>query len=438
MLPQKLVFVQHDQRNGRLSHSNAVKAWSHVAKRGWEVRQFAIKKWKPEEHDLHSDNEDVADGVRDDQNSVLIPYSELQQAYASKSLRLIATPDCFGRIECFHYNTNIYVSQRRHFAPQEGTDRHSLWCANGQRLVTAGYAIRSGVNGLCNGNHRQAFACFEHAAQTVNTCFVNNGALDDATNVCVTMLHALCYARSREAHDIADLFLKQMGAIAVVIGGPAHPVAIMMKQLLVTDLTMDLLQRFNHVCFVASTVSEASTKVYKRNYHSFALKYDIFDRSSYSIEKAEYDYQKLLSGDSKTRYDIQFLSLSMARVYFEHGRFDEAADAVSDAPDQLVEWIERGWQSTTPRTAPLSMMGIAWRLSALAQATAGQGRHEIADAMFVLSISTARLYLEAGNPTLVQVQQAYSSYLMSRDRRAEAAEVDHMIDLTLKMYMLSP
>ena len=158
--------------------------------------------------------------------------------------------------------------------------------------------------------------------------------------------------------------------------------------------------------------------------------------SSYSIQEAEYTYQNLLT-QPHIKYNRQFLSLWMGRFYMLHKRYVEAAGVLSNAPDDLMEWLSKGCKATIPRTAPMSMMAIIWRLSELARAFAGQERYDSAEAMFQLSLSAGQRFMWPDYPTVIQAQQVYSTYLTSQGRGREAKEVEQAIDLGLKMYMLN-
>ena len=274
------------------------------------------------------------------------------------------------------------------------------------RLLVVDFAIQCGISSLSNGESCQAFALFECAAQALKTGF-DLGAIRSASDLIWTVFTALSYAQARHPDDIVKLFLKQLGTLTIVYGGSAHPLAIMVKHLLAAGFDMQVASMIqniaNQAVFSDSGLSQGfRLEEHEMNYHSVSSKLEI-SGGSYSLQQAEFDYAKTVA-HLPSRYTIQFFSLGMARLHLEHGKFVEAANLLSDAPDELVEWIERGYRAGitgTPgelRTAPISMMAISWRLSALAQAFAGQGKHGAADANVPASYIRSTAMFPARSP----------------------------------------
>ena len=401
-----------------------------------------VKIWQPKEHRVTEDEENGAALAEGDPS--VTSYDKIKQLYASKNcLTPIQTPDCFVQTESILFNTSAYAA--RCFTPAlllKGTEEYALWVRLSMRLVTAEFAIKCGIDSLSFGNYRQAFASFEQGARIVKDCLVE-GAIDKAASLCEHLLPAIYYAQSRNARDISETFLKQIGGLAVKLGGAMHPLVTIIRHLLVSDLAPEV------VCWVERLCISAQGRISARSAHfclsthqypwmdvqSFVLRCEVLG-NEYSIQAAEHDYWTMVLNYSITRMGLQHLSLEMARFYRKHGKLVEAEILVSDAPRHLQEFVEMGWKVTYPSTTPLSMMMTVWRLSELAQALAGQLQHDDADTIFQLSISVGLQYYAADNHVVIQAQQAYVRYLTAQNRHAEAKEVDEMIDLGLQMYML--
>jgi hypothetical protein len=127
----------------------------------------------------------------------------------------------------------------------------------------------------------------------------------------------------------------------------------------------------------------------------------------------------------------------LSTVYMAHEKFAEAESLLSNAASDYSEWIERGWKSTLPRTAPLSVIGMVWRITLLAQAKAGLQEHDASDRFFQLSIQAAKSLLPADHPSVVRAQKAYSMYLVGQRRSQDAEVIEQQIDEALSMYMLT-
>ena len=166
--------------------------------------------------------------------------------------------------------------------------------------------------------------------------------------------------------------------------------------------------------------------------------------SEYSVQEAYHTCQRLVdivpSPGYGSRELLQGLSAYMARIYLWNNHFVEAANLVCDGPDDLAEWIEEGWRATAPRTAPISVTHLVGRLTCLAEALAGQGKDESADAMFQLSVFAEQRRHKSEQEhyaaEMVDVQPAYSVFLRSRGQDGDAEVVECEIDSMLKKYML--
>ena len=217
-----------------------------------------------------------------------------------------------------------------------------------------------------------------------------------------------------------------------------HPLAVVARNLLILGITPELVDRLAEA--ELKLWSSRQPRCSKSQIESllFQSKCDCLS-TSFALQEAERTYRYLTrpyrTADHDERLQRQMNSAMMAEVYLAHHKFVDAACVLSDAPDQLAEWVENGWM---PTTAPLSMTGIIWRLFLLAQALAGQGKHESADAEFRSSISAGSKYYPPDYPILIRAQKAYVAYLDSQNRKGEAQEIKRVVDSGLQLYMLIP
>ena len=207
------------------------------------------------------------------------------------------------------------------------------------------------------------------------------------------------------------MYLQQLGNLAVIHGGARHPMGLLVEDWLKFGLTPELMLGIiraqtnaqvdfdlvpDHLIYEARPVDAME----------FQMSCE-FLGTRYSIQEAEYVFfrcrvdaeswnQKFLRryNNFENRYKYQFDSLEMARFYLLHRKHVDAAAMLSDAPDHLAEWIEKGYEATNPRTAPLSIMGVIWHLAALGETYAGLQQYESADAMFQAAIASTPFLTE--------------------------------------------
>ena len=439
--PQQVVFVHHNQRDGRLSHSNATKAWAYLSRRSWQEKpkQLTIKIWEPPENALLDRGAGICP-TDDSQDMIILPSSKFQQAYASKNcLWHIKSPSDLALVETTF--SNVYAYNQRCFLPsphrtadiQLKIDQASI------NLPPVGFTIQSGVECLLSHNYIQGFAFFECAARILQDA-LSVGVLENLEIFFGNILPALLCSQSRNAYDVVQLFLKLIEGLAAASGGAMHPLAVVARNLLALGITPELVDRLAEAELKLWSSRQSCSKSQIESL-LFQSKCDCLS-TSFALQEAERTYRYLTSpyrtSDDDERLQRQMNSAMMAEVYLAYHQFVDAACVLSDAPDQLAEWVEKGWRPTTPTTAPLSMDGIVWRLFLLAQALAGQGKHESADASFQSSISAGQKYYPPDYPILIRAQKAYAAYLDSRNRKREAQETRRVVDSGLQMYMLIP
>ena len=346
---------------------------------------------------------------------------------------LALTQETLGLLYQYSYKSYLQV------AVDHGPDRYYHHIAKMILYVLDfAFSLDCGIDSLLAQDIAQAFASFEYAAQIMKACLAA-GMIDNTALFLEYLIKSLAYAQSRDASDITQLFLKQLAALSVIVGGVHHPVFTLAKGLLSLGITPVL----SNELLKASCNGRYDAGVEDRKVTDTALFRLVCESlgKDYSLQQAEIAYHDLVyqyrRGEEGDRYLYHFTSQQMASVYLRHHRFIEAAALLSDAPDHLSEYISRGWVPTKPTSAPFSMIGIVRRLYLLAQAYAGQQNHEHAEAMFRLAIFAGQKYFPCDEPTLIRAYKAYSSYLKGLNRTTEAAEVEQMVVLGLKMYMLT-
>ena len=434
MPSKEFVFIHHSQRDGRLSQDNAKKVWGHVSRRSWQKRpkEMTITMWKPPRRLSDRDGSHPPS----DREALVIPYSKLQQAYLSnKGLKHLRPPEGLAILE----RTLSIVGEhgvKGYILQQSGV--YELFEGNNQ-LINWSFSIHCGCTNLQNHNFSQAFASFEFASRILNTCLTAKHP-----HVFSHILKALGDAQCRNAHDVVQLFLKQIAALATTSFGPRHPFSVWARNILVMGINPALTEKLymaemNAVCSAGFTSRERVEN------GLFQLKCDCLG-TGYHLHEAEQNYRDLVDrtstlsefpGLENRRYQYQVLSVNMAELYLQHQSFSKAASVLSDAPADLEEFISKGWAPTFPATAPLSMIMIIRRLYVLGQALAAQGDHEPADAAFKLAVSAGLKYLDPEHHICISAQKAYSEYLSSQNRKEEADEIEQIVDLRLDMYKLT-
>lgn len=435
-MPKKeVVFIQHSRPDGRLSQQDASKIWGHVSRTTWQEpsKQLTIKMWAPKPGEHVIQEETVV-------NTEIVSYNRFQQAYESTTLRHIQPPQRFVSLETIFFTAYNYTSVSRTLRDSiDGTRsdhaKTDPWKAFAN-FTLAQFCVGLGLSNLeyPGQNMTQAFACFELASQLITRCLTRN-LIDYLPNI-LGVLDILGKSQSQHAHDVVRLFLQQINALASLHGGSMHPLALCTKTLLALEhITPEVVEEVGTIRTNMNSDPDPSTL----EVNHFILKCEVRG-IRYPLDEAEQTYcdiynRRILEEDP--RAPLQFLSVRMAELYLKHHRYAQAASVVSDAPAQLQEFIENGWKYTLPRTTPLSMLGIVWRLRVLAQALAGQEEHHLADSTFQLCLEAAGNYLPENDAVRMQAQKAYSKYLLSQNRFAEVSEIEKMLDLQLALYKLT-
>jgi tetratricopeptide (TPR) repeat protein len=371
-----------------------------------------------------------------DREAIDIACSKLQQAYLSKNcLKRLRLPEGLAMLEttlfivCEHAVKGYTLVQSGAHIRNKELDAASdmeKWC----------FSVKCGSMNLLNHNVSQAFASFEFASRLLKRCMSETNS-----HLFSKVLVALAYAQSRKAHDVVQLFLKQIAALATTSLGPRHPISIWARNILVMGVNVALVEKL-YVAEMSAACNAGFLDRYGYEVGVFGLKCDVRG-ADYHLLEAEGIYQNLvdrnlIEGPPKwRRYTFQFLSVNMAQLYLEHESFSKAVSVLSDAHTDLEEYVSKGWAPSMPLTAPLSAIMIVWRLYLLGQALAGQGDHESANTAFESAISAGLKYLDHDHHVSISAQKAYSEYLSSQNLKEEADEIERIVDLKLDMYKLS-
>ncbi|KAK5059813.1 hypothetical protein LTR84_009696 [Exophiala bonariae] len=432
MRPMQVVFIHHNQTGGRLSQASTTKAWAHIGKRSWQPRpeHLTFKIWEPQEKDPGPEGYYDLKG----QETVTVSFRRLQQAYVAKTgLQNIDPPEQLALVE------NTLHNAKKHFY-RCAAETHPEWDRYVQNFHRVKFSIKFGVDSLRSRNYTEAFALFEYAARLLQD-YLTSSALDNVTGFFDSFVPALLYAQFHKAHDVVELFLKQIRGLASISRGPMHPISAIARNLLASDITPDLVQR---LMLIEVRQYYSDQPGIEHFIHGMLFEWKCCDLGqSYPIQEAEYTYQYLndhavINNDRPNpRFDGQFINMSMALLYLGHSKFIEAAAVLSDVPGQFAEWIERGYIFTTPPTAPLSMTGIVCSLTYLARALAGQNLHESAEAMFRMAIFAGQNHFEPDHPVSIEAMKAAADYFFSQSQKRDAGEMQEAIDARLKSYMLT-
>ena len=308
-------------------------------------------------------------------------------------------------------------------------------------LVSSSYylltrnSIQLGVDSLVEQNYSRAFALFEYAARRLQTCF-SGPTIDQLGSIFCTFVNAIIYAHKRNAQDVTRLFLQQLTGLAIVAGGTTHPLVLLAKDWLSCGVTPELAIGLNRACFI-TTFDDSYL-----DFLMFMFKCEVLE-ADYSLQEACYTYRQLTSALDFSKDDdrekFQTLNAYMARLYLWNHQYAEALELVSDAPDDLAIWIETaGWENNSARIAHISITMLVLRLTCLAQALAGLGKDDSADAIFrSCMFATQRLNNPQHHTTVkIEAQRAYSAYLLGRGTRGDAEVIERAIDMQLQDYVL--
>jgi hypothetical protein len=259
-----------------------------------------------------------------------------------------------------------------------------------------------------------------------------------STDLYATTLYGLFYAQQRNADDVVQLFLNQILGLVRIAAGPTHPIFLFTKNLKRVRMTSELVERLLQANMDVSTFNADYGPMFMASW-AFDMRCEILGERC-PLQEAERVYASLMRSPElqqiSGRWLRQSVSASMADVYLKQGRYAKAVATVDDAVDDWSEWVQKGWVMTTPRTAPLTVTGIIMRLTILAQAQAGLGKHEATDRLFRLAIFVGEQTCAPERAIKIRAQKAYAAYLVGQGRVGDSEAVELQVDEALRIFML--
>lgn len=440
MANKQILFIHHDQR-GKLSHHNAIKAWTHVSRRSWQEKpkQLTIKVWNPRGNAFEEEEEE---SWSTDQDTVMVPYDRLQQAYAStKCLPYIVPPDEISAFDLTVFSMDEQSLKAAYQQTKEYPKDIRFMVDKAQcDMQMMREAFNLGIDCLVGQRSSRAFKFFEYGFQMLGK-LLSTRLIDVVDTTIYCMLGFLCYAQTNNIHDIHQSFLRYTMARAAITGGVSHPIAVFARY--VHNLAFEIRSDGVHALFRILTDREivGFLSEYDRRFIDFH--YLILSHDKIPLDIVERAYEEFCvevqpdinSVDGRQTY--QYFSGQMADRYIQNGRFAETVTTLSHVPADYEEYVARSYIPTYPPSAPLSITNVIYQLTVLAQAYSALDDSTSADATFQLAISACDRYFTPDQFVPLYTLCQYSIFLSGQNRRDQLQYVDQKLDLSLDLSKLT-